>query len=104
MEAGPAFVLLGRVACRTFRCPLVRCCVPTPGQDSSSRKTVWIKEERVMGWGCSECAWVFNPSGPPIGKTLDQMTRNFHAQLSEEFASMTVESASEPDVPLTDSD
>jgi rubredoxin len=52
-----------------------------------SRKTVWIKEENVMGWGCSECAWVFNPSGPPIGKTLDQMTRNFHAQLSEEFAS-----------------
>jgi hypothetical protein len=40
-----------------------------------------------MGWGYSECAWVFNPSGPPIGKTLDQMTRNFHAQLSEEFAS-----------------
>ena len=78
--------------------------MPTPGQDSSSRKTVWIKEENVMGWGCSECAWVFNPSGPPIGKTLDQMTRNFHAQLSEEFASMTVESASEPDVPLTDSD
>src|SRR5437016_2359047 len=27
-------------ACRTFRCPLVRCCMPTPGQDSSPRKTV----------------------------------------------------------------
>src|SRR6202795_3261927 len=86
MDAGPAFVLLGRVACRTFRCPLVRCYVPTPGQDSSSRKMVWIKRE-CNGVGCSECAWVFNPSGPPIGKTLDQMTRNFHAQLSEEFAS-----------------
>jgi hypothetical protein len=77
MEAGPAFVLLGRVACRTFRCPLVRCGVPTPGQDSSSRKTVWIKEERVMGWGCSECAWVFNPSGPPIGKTLGHNDAEF---------------------------
>jgi hypothetical protein len=29
---------------------------------------------------------VFNPSGPPIGKTLEEMKWNFRMQLSEEFA------------------
>jgi hypothetical protein len=58
------------------------------GQESSSRKLVWVEGQGVVGgWGCSECAWVFNPSGPPTGKTLDEMKRNFQVQLSEEFGS-----------------
>jgi hypothetical protein len=57
------------------------------GSESSSRKLVWVEGQSVEGWGCSECAWVFNPAGPAIGKTLDEMKRNFQMQLSEEFAS-----------------
>jgi rubredoxin len=56
------------------------------GQESSSRKLVWVEGLRVAGWGCSECAWVFNPSGPPIGRSLDEITRKIQAQLSQEFA------------------
>jgi len=59
----------------------------TPGPVSSSREVVWIERQSLVGWGCSECGWVFNPSGPPIGKTLEEMKRNFQMQLSEEFAS-----------------
>jgi hypothetical protein len=57
------------------------------GSESSSRKLVWVEGQRVEGWGCSECAWVFKPSGPAIGISLDEMKRNFQMQLSEEFAS-----------------
>jgi hypothetical protein len=57
------------------------------GSESSSRKLVWVETQSVEGWGCSECAWVFNPAGPAIGKSLDEMKRNFQMQLSEEFAS-----------------
>ena len=57
------------------------------GSERSSRKLVWVEGQSVEGWGCSECAWVFNPSGPAVGKSLDEMKRNFQMQLSEEFAS-----------------
>ena len=57
------------------------------GVESSSRKLVHIEGQGFRGWGCSECSWVFNPSGPPVGESLDAMTRNYQAQLSNEFAS-----------------
>jgi hypothetical protein len=57
------------------------------GDESSSRKLVRIEGQSFRGWGCSECAWVFHPSDPPIGKSLDEMKRNFQMQLSQEFAS-----------------
>jgi hypothetical protein len=66
---------------------LVRCCMLTPGQAKSARELVWIEEQWLAGWGCSECAWVFNASGWPLGNTLEDVTRNFQMQLSEEFAS-----------------
>jgi hypothetical protein len=52
-----------------------------------TRKLVWVEGQNVAGWGCSECAWVFKSSAWPAGKSLDEITRNFQAQLSEEFAS-----------------
>jgi hypothetical protein len=52
------------------------------GEESSSRKLVHIEGQSFRGWGCSECAWVFNPAGPPVGNSLDEMTRNFQMQLS----------------------
>jgi rubredoxin len=50
------------------------------------RTLVWINEPRFAGWGCSECAWVFNPSGPPRGDSLEDMTRNYEQQRSRDFA------------------
>ena len=41
-----------------------------------SRKLVWIEQQRFRGFGCSECAWVFNPSSAP----------NFELQRDKEFA------------------
>jgi len=49
------------------------------------RKLVWVDEQCFQGWGCSECAWVFNPSGPPTGKSLDEMKLNYEWQLNKDF-------------------
>ena len=51
------------------------------------RKLVWIEEDRFRGWGCSECAWVFNPSGAPTGKSFNESVRNFESQRDKEFTS-----------------
>ena len=51
------------------------------------RKLVWIEHDRFRGWGCSECAWVFNPSGALTGKSLDEAKRNFELQRDKEFTS-----------------
>lgn len=56
------------------------------GRENSSRKLVWIQRPNTEGWGCSECDWVFQPTGPPVGKSLSEMKQNFQMQLSEEFA------------------
>jgi hypothetical protein len=52
-----------------------------------SRKLVWIEQPRFRGWGCSECAWVFNPSSTPTGKSFDEMMQNFELQRDGEFTS-----------------
>ncbi len=49
------------------------------------RKLGWIERDRFRGWGCSECAWVFNSSGAPTGKSLDEAKRNFVLQRDKEF-------------------
>jgi hypothetical protein len=51
-----------------------------------SRKLVQIKNENFQGFGCSECNWVFNPSGPVVGASLDEMKRKYEAQRDKEFA------------------
>jgi hypothetical protein len=50
------------------------------------RKLVWVEEQRFSGWGCSECAWVFNPSGPPTGDSLNEMKQNYEQQRDKDFA------------------
>jgi hypothetical protein len=62
-------------------------CMLHKGQESSSRKLVWVEGQSFGGWGCSECAWVFNLPDQPTGKSLAEMKRNFDVQLSKEFAS-----------------
>jgi len=51
------------------------------------RELVWMDQPRFRGWGCSECAWAFNPSGPPTGDNFNAMKRNFESQRDNEFAS-----------------
>jgi hypothetical protein len=55
-------------------------------QERLSRKLVWVEGESIGGWGCSECAWAFNPSVPPPAETLDELTRKLQPRLWEEFA------------------
>src|ERR1700730_9554300 len=64
-----------------FPCPLARAACFVRGL--RSRKVVWVEGQK--GWGCSECAWVFHPSGPPTGESLDEMKRNFQARCEQEF-------------------
>ena len=49
------------------------------------RKLVWIEEQRFLGWGCSECAWEFNPIGAPVGKSLDEMKQNYERRRDKDF-------------------
>jgi len=51
------------------------------------RKMIWVKSTCYEGWACSECAWKFNPVGPPRGASLDEMKQNFAGQRDSEFAS-----------------
>ena len=58
------------------------------GPERSCRKLVRVEGQGFRGWwGCSECAWVFNPFGPSADESLDEMKRTFKKQLSAEFDS-----------------
>ena len=50
------------------------------------RTLIWIEERHFHGWRCSECAWVFNASGPPAGHSLDEMMENYARLRDKEFA------------------
>jgi hypothetical protein len=51
------------------------------------RQMIWIKTPRMEAWACSECAWTFNPLGPPRGSGLDEMKQNYERQRDKEYAS-----------------
>ena len=51
------------------------------------RDLVWVKAEGFEGWACSQCAWVFNPSAPPVGNTLEEMKQNYEQHRDQEFVS-----------------
>jgi hypothetical protein len=55
-------------------------------REAMRRELVWIEQQRFLGWGCSECAWVFNPSGTPTGKSLDEMKQNYEERRDRDFA------------------
>jgi hypothetical protein len=50
-----------------------------------SRKLVWIEHKHFRGFGCSECSWRFAPSAAPMGKSFDEVIRNFELQRDKEF-------------------
>jgi rubredoxin len=56
------------------------------GQENPSRQLITINRRSFEGWSCSNCEWIFRPSGPPVGKSLDEMKQNYQRQLSQEFA------------------
>jgi hypothetical protein len=57
-----------------------------PPQMYAHPALIWIEEPRFQGFGCSECAWVFNPSGPPVGNSLQEMKEYYEQQRDKEFA------------------
>jgi hypothetical protein len=55
--------------------------------EARRRELVWIERRNFQGWACSECAWGFNPLGPLVGETLDDMKMHYEQQRDEEFKS-----------------
>jgi|KBSMisStaDraftv2_1062788.scaffolds.fasta_scaffold121162_2 hypothetical protein len=55
--------------------------------ESSPRKLVWVEGQKVAGWGCSNCAWVFRPPILPIRNSIQELTTHAQNQLDNEFAS-----------------
>ncbi len=51
------------------------------------RKLVWVERPDFQAWGCSECAWVFNPPSAVVGNSVEEMKTNFGRQRDKEFAS-----------------
>jgi hypothetical protein len=54
--------------------------------EATRRTMIWIEGSRFQGSGCSECAWMFRPSGPPIGDSLSEMKDWFERRREREFA------------------
>ena len=53
---------------------------------STPRTLTWIREAHFHGPACSRCAWLFRPTGPPTGISLQQMKENYMRRCNEEFA------------------
>jgi hypothetical protein len=51
------------------------------------RKLVWAERPNFQGWACTACVWVFNPSGPLVGDSIDEMKMHYAQQRDKEFAS-----------------
>jgi hypothetical protein len=50
------------------------------------RELKWIEKPNFWGWGCSECAWVFDATGTPTGESIDKMMQNYKQQRDRDFA------------------
>jgi rubredoxin len=48
---------------------------------------VRVDDQNFQGWVCSECAWVFKPSGPPAGESIEEMKTRYKERRDKEFAS-----------------
>jgi hypothetical protein len=51
------------------------------------RQIVYIRTESAQVWACSDCAWTFDPVGPPRGSSLEEMKQNYERQRDKEYAS-----------------
>jgi hypothetical protein len=50
------------------------------------RNLVWIETQIFVGFGCSDCQWMYKTTGALIGKSLDQMKKSYEAERDKEFA------------------
>jgi hypothetical protein len=55
--------------------------------EAMRRELVWVERQDFWGWCCSQCAWVFNTDGPPIGDSIDEMKSHYEQRREKEFAS-----------------
>jgi hypothetical protein len=55
--------------------------------EAMRRKLVWVKNRKFQGWVCSECAWAFNPLGPLVGESIEEMKTHYEEQRDKEFRS-----------------
>jgi hypothetical protein len=51
------------------------------------RKLAWVETQNFQGWICTECAWAFNPLGPVVGESIDEMKTHYEQQRDQEFTS-----------------
>jgi hypothetical protein len=52
---------------------------------AARRTLISIKGSRFQGSGCSECSWLFSPSGPPDGDSLAEMMEKYEQRRDKEF-------------------
>ena len=50
------------------------------------RTLVRLANQNFVGFGCSDCGWRFQPRGDVVGKSFEEMKRNFEVQRDKEFA------------------
>jgi hypothetical protein len=55
--------------------------------EAARRKLVWVERQNLQGWACAEWVWAFNPLGPPIGESIDEMKMHYEQQRDKEFTS-----------------
>jgi hypothetical protein len=48
-------------------------------------KLVWIESQHFLGFGCSQCNWVFRPSGIVGGESLVKMNMDYDHPPSNQF-------------------
>ena len=64
--------------------------------EARRRRLVPVETKNFQGWVCSECAWVFKPSGPLGGTSIDEMKTQFTQQRDKEFATHACEKYPKP--------
>jgi hypothetical protein len=55
--------------------------------EAMRRKLVWVERQNFQGWVCTECAWEFNPLGPVVDQSLEEMKSRYEKQRDAEFRS-----------------
>jgi hypothetical protein len=55
--------------------------------EAKRRTVVRLERQIFRGWGCSECAWEFNPSGPIVGESIEEMKVHYELRRDKEFTS-----------------
>jgi hypothetical protein len=57
-----------------------------PYNTTMPRKLVWTESQGFQGFGCSECQWIFKPTSPLVGKSLEEMKQSYEVERDKDFA------------------